>query len=228
VKRFISLILSLAAALLLLPVLSAAANSVSADAVPAEGGIVTGGGSYESGDDVTLTAAPNEGYTFTGWFEGNTLITRDQTYPFIVFSDRAIEARFTENSAEPQDGRGVTNAPSYTVAFNASGGTGAPPAQSKIQGLDLTLTAAQPSRSAAPGRRWVFLGWHDSPIADDAGEQPRFRRGQTNVYTEDADITLYAAWESGTGLIPLPAYLLAILGLFMLILGGTLLRKRKK
>ena len=60
---------------------------VTVSASPIEGGTVTGGGTYESGSDVTLTAVPNNGYVFSHWYvyddEGNTttISVADYTLP---------------------------------------------------------------------------------------------------------------------------------------------------
>ncbi len=57
------------------------------------GGTVTGGGSYESGKTVTLTATPNTGYRFVKWSDGNTSATRTVT----VTADTTYTAEFTKN-----------------------------------------------------------------------------------------------------------------------------------
>lgn len=46
--------------------------TVSVNASPANGGTVTGGGTYDSGTSVTLTATANDGYAFTKWSDGST------------------------------------------------------------------------------------------------------------------------------------------------------------
>lgn len=42
-------------------------------------GSVTGGGTYTSGSNATLTATPNDGYVFSHWSDGNTSATRTVT-----------------------------------------------------------------------------------------------------------------------------------------------------
>ena len=37
-----------------------------------EGGSVTGGGTFASGTQVSLTASPSSGYSFSGWSNGST------------------------------------------------------------------------------------------------------------------------------------------------------------
>ncbi len=41
--------------------------TIATSASPAEGGMVTGGGTYEIGSSITVTATPNEGYVFSDW-----------------------------------------------------------------------------------------------------------------------------------------------------------------
>ena len=72
---------------------------------------------------------------------------------------------------------------SYTVSFNANGGTGAPGNQTKWYGTILTLSSTKPTRT-----NYEFLGWSTSPTGA-VSYQPG---GQ---YGADADVTLYAVWK---------------------------------
>ncbi len=72
----------------------------------------------------------------------------------------------------------------YTVSFNANGGTGAPSSQTKIEGTALTLTTAKPTKEGH-----IFKGWASSKNALEAQYQPG------GSYTKNAKITLYAIWE---------------------------------
>ena len=75
----------------------------------------------------------------------------------------------------------------YTVTYNANGGSGAPSAQTKTKDVSLTLSTTRPSRAG-----YNFLGWATSASATSAQYQP----GST--YTANANITLYAVWEAKT------------------------------
>lgn len=75
----------------------------------------------------------------------------------------------------------------YTVSYNANGGSGAPSSQTKIQDADMTVTTAKPYRA-----HYVFKGWASSRTATAAQYQPG------GVYTKNAKITLYAVWEPET------------------------------
>ena len=67
-----------------------------------EGGAVSGGGKVIEGGSVTLTASANEGYTFDGWYDGETKVcdtaefavenvTMDKTYTAKFVADSVID-----------------------------------------------------------------------------------------------------------------------------------------
>ncbi|MBO6025796.1 MAG: hypothetical protein J6P73_00945, partial [Bacteroidales bacterium] len=68
--------------------------SVNATANPAEGGEVSGGGTYAEGTDCTLTATANTGYDFTNWTENGEVVSTEATYSFTVSGDRELVANF--------------------------------------------------------------------------------------------------------------------------------------
>jgi hypothetical protein len=72
----------------------AASVAITASASPAEGGIVSGAGSYPVGAAVSLTATANYGYAFNGWAEGSTAIDAGTAYGFNVTAARALVANF--------------------------------------------------------------------------------------------------------------------------------------
>ena len=47
-------------------------NSYTLTVTAGEGGTVTGGGEYEEGTEVTITATAEDGYTFVNWSNGST------------------------------------------------------------------------------------------------------------------------------------------------------------
>ena len=68
---------------------------IAATAIPADGGTIAGGGTYEQGQTCTLTAAANSGYTFANWKENGTIVSTNATYTFTVTGDRTLVASFT-------------------------------------------------------------------------------------------------------------------------------------
>lgn len=75
-------------------------------------------------------------------------------------------------------------AASYTVSYNANGGSGAPGSQTKYQGYTLTLSSTRPTRSG-----YEFLGWSTS-----SSGSVSYSPGSS--YTSDSGTTLYAIWKS--------------------------------
>ena len=73
---------------------------------------------------------------------------------------------------------------SYTVSYNANGGSGAPSNQTKWFGIGLTLSSAKPTRTG-----YAFLGWSTS-----ASGGVNYAAGSS--YTGNADLVLYAVWSS--------------------------------
>lgn len=65
---------------------------------PAGGGVVTGGGTVQSGASVTVTAAPSEGYAFVGWQENGVVVSTEASYTFQVSGDRTLTAVFADMS----------------------------------------------------------------------------------------------------------------------------------
>jgi hypothetical protein len=74
--------------------------TISTSAVPAAGGSVTSGGTFNSGQQVTLTATPNAGYRFDGWYENNGLIPARATISFPAAANRTIEAHFAQSGTQ--------------------------------------------------------------------------------------------------------------------------------
>lgn len=80
---------------------------INADAVPYEGGTVTGGGTYHYGDEVLLSATPNEGYDFLNWDNGDTNPSRT----IIVDGNANYTAYFAEQGATTYEIAVLSNDP---------------------------------------------------------------------------------------------------------------------
>ncbi|MTI94730.1 MAG: hypothetical protein FH749_04460 [Firmicutes bacterium] len=87
--------------------------------VPTASGSVTGTGTYDHGNIVTLMATANTGYTFLGWYEEDELVAATAEYQFTAEGARSLEARFIRNYgigiiALPTEGGTVTGSGTYT------------------------------------------------------------------------------------------------------------------
>lgn len=75
---------------------------------------------------------------------------------------------------------------SYTVSYNANGGSGAPSSQTKWYGKTLTLSSTKPTRTG-----YSFQGW-----ATSASGSVAYAAGGS--YTVNSKVTLYAVWKANT------------------------------
>ena len=109
---------------------------VTASANPAEGGTVTGGGTYNHGQNITLTATANEGYTFTGWSDGVTTNPRTVTVtgPATYVANFELQSFNITVSADPTEGGTVSGGGTYNY------------------GSSVTLTAT-------PSAGYAFINW---------------------------------------------------------------------
>lgn len=115
------------------------------------------------------------GYTFLGW--GVSKTSTSPTYQpgewYYSNISRTLYAVWQKNAPT-----------SYTVSYDANGGSGAPSSQTKTKDVTLTLSSTKPTRSG-----YTFLGWATSASATSASYQPG------GSYTANASVTLYAVWS---------------------------------
>ena len=133
------------------------------------------------------TWKPKKGATSGTIASGTTTIKHnaDGTHAQIRAYAKVYDTGFSPSSAD--DYSPYLSLPTikrtYTVSYNANGGTGAPASQTKTYGVDLTLSSTIPTRAA-----YAFKGWAKTStgaVAYPAG----------GTYKENAAVTLYAVWE---------------------------------
>lgn len=130
---------------------------------------------YYYGYNTTLssTKPTRTGYTFLGW---------------------SLNSTATSASYSPGQGWSGTNANNYTlyavwkiitytISYNANGGSGAPSSQTKNYGSSIKLSTTKPTRT-----NYNFKGW-----ATSANGSVMYASGAT--YSSNSSITLYAVWE---------------------------------
>ena len=125
--------------------------------------------------NVTLTLSAiipkREGYDFLGWSTSSTATSA--TY--------SAGGSFTSNASTKL--YAVWRIKTYTISYDANGGSGAPPSQTKKYGTNLTLSTVIPTRDG-----YVFLGWS----TDSSAISPSYSSGAT--YSKEDSVTLYAVW----------------------------------
>lgn len=81
--------------------------TIAVSANPTGAGNVTGGGTYNQGASVTVSATANSGYTFQNWTENGNIVSTNATYTFSATANRTLVANFQQNST-PSDTYTVT------------------------------------------------------------------------------------------------------------------------
>lgn len=120
---------------------------------------------------LSTTKPTRTGYTFKNW-------STDFGDGSVYFNPGG---NYTRNSAATLYANWTAN--TYTVSYNANGGTGAPSSQTKTYGVTLTLSSTKPTRT-----NYNFLGW-----ATSATGAVEYQPGAS--YTKNGAVTLYAIWE---------------------------------
>ncbi|WP_373207296.1 InlB B-repeat-containing protein [Coprococcus phoceensis] len=79
--------------------------------------------------------------------------------------------------------------PTYTITYNANGGTGVPGAQSYYNGQKVTLSSTRPTRTG-----YTFLGWDRNKNAT----SPEYWAGGVFQSLTLGNFTIYAIWKANT------------------------------
>jgi major membrane immunogen (membrane-anchored lipoprotein) len=160
-KRTVRVLLTfLMAAMVLMPACGLGKCNLRTSVSPDGSGTVTpAGGAYEEGVEVTISAAPAEGYAFDHW-DGDVAGTSD-SISVIMDADKAVTAHF------------VTAYNLSTSVSPSGGGTVTPASGTYEKGTEVTLTA-----EAAPG--YHFDHW-SGVVTSSSPEVSIFMYGDNSV-----------------------------------------------
>ena len=120
---------------------------------------------------ISSTKPTRTGYSFQGWS-----LTQNGSVYYTPGSTCGKNENLTLYA--------VWKANTYTVKYNANGGSGAPGDQTKTYGVTLKLSTTKPTRT-----NYNFLGWATSASATTV----TYAAGGN--YTANSGTTLYAVWE---------------------------------
>ena len=93
--------------------------NISVSANPTNGGTVTGGGTFNYGQNCTVVATASTGYDFVNWTENGTQVSTSASYSFTVNASRNLVANFEAQTVnikvniEPADAGEVTGEGTY-------------------------------------------------------------------------------------------------------------------
>lgn len=105
------------------------------------GGTVSGGGTFNHGTSVTAKATPATGYSFAGWYEGDSKVSDSASYTFTATGARSLTARFQRQW--------------FTVTFTAGTGGSVSPTSARVQ------YGGEASSTATASTGYTFSGWSD-------------------------------------------------------------------
>lgn len=120
-----------------------------------------------------------ETYIFKGYStddDNNGALT---AYPFLVADDLGNNRGWYKENVFPYA--------TYTIKYNANGGSGVPSSQTKTHGTNLTLSSTKPTRTG-----YTFKGWALTQTDANNGTW-YYQAGGTCGKNEN--LTLYAVWE---------------------------------
>ena len=145
-----------------------------------EHGSVEGGGSYDLGAIATLTAIPDEGYSFESWSDGNT----DNPRTITVNEDIRLAAKFTPNS--------------YSLKYVVDGKT------FRTETLEFGTKIVPEAEPTKEG--YTFSGWSEIPEtmpAHDVTVNGSFSiNSYTLEYIVDGEVYKTITLEFGTAITP--------------------------
>lgn len=140
----------------------------------------TGVGSYTF--PISNAKPTRSGYTFLGWSLSSTA-TAASYQPGGSITLTASDILYA-----------VWKANTYTVSYNANGGSGAPANQTKTYGVTLTLSNTKPTRTG-----YTFSAWNTAQNGSGTSYAPG------GSYTANAAVTLYAQWTVNTYVVTFDA-----------------------
>ncbi len=187
------------------PLYSHGIYGINYDANGGYGGPSTQNWSNPCSGYTTLTSSvpTRDGYTFLGWSTSSTA-TQPTYYPSssVYFDHNQLRLYAVWSKI-----------PTYTVSYNANGGSGAPSAQTKTQDTTLWISSTKPTKSytvtynanggivstSSNTVNCTFKNWNTAQN----GSGTAYSSGAS--YTANSGATLYAQWTNPTyGTLPTP------------------------
>ncbi len=141
---------------------------------------VSGAGNYIKGSSVSINSTLSRGYKWSKWIytSSSSQVSTTQNYSNTISRDWDLTAQAT--------------AMTYTIIFDANGGSGAPGNQTVTYGQEFTLSSQKPTRSG-----YAFVTWKDST-------QGTWVSGKKYTWTwingeygiKDNTVTIKATWQA--------------------------------
>ena len=154
-------------------------HQLTLEADPAGAGTLIGGGTYEDGEEVIVSASPNEGYLFKQWSFNGTLLTRESSFTYTMWpQDITLVAEFIEDT-------GDVFTVTYNTGYAIEDGIGIYCFEEDEVFTEVTQQVpaglwATPVSAMVDYDNYAFVGWSDDSV--------NVHR-QDTVITEDVTLT---------------------------------------
>ena len=132
-----------------------------------------------SGQKFSAKGWKNTSHTLAGWARSQNATTKN----YDILSE--VSDKWIDKYAPSIDLYAVWNKDTYTITYDANGGTGAPVSQTKYYDTDIELSETIPKKDCSQ-----FLGWNTKK--DGTGTTYKSK----GIYKENKNITLYAKWQT--------------------------------
>ena len=180
---------------------------------PANGGTTSGGGTYNSGASVTVTATANAGFGFANWTQNGAVVSSAASYNFTATANRTLVANFTNlpvtyvisTSSSPANGGTTTgggtfhSGASVTVTATANAGFGF--ANWTQSGSVMSSSASY--NFTATGNRTLVANFTNLPVTYVISTSSSPANGGTTTgggtYNSGASVTVTATTNTGFG-----------------------------
>ncbi len=117
--------------------------TIGTSANPANGGTITGGGTFQYGESCTVGAGPSDGYTFINWTSNGSIVSTEQFYTFTVTCSLDLVANFQIQT--------------FTISLLAN-----PANAGTVSGDGTYNYGASCTVTATPYQRYLFANWTEN------------------------------------------------------------------
>ena len=148
--------------------------TITVNASPSSYGTVSGGGEYEEGSIVTLTAVPKSGREFVEWQKDGVQVSTDTEYTFTVTESCTLTAKFKYKE--------------YSITYYANDGSEQTYVDHKSHGSNYNIIN-HTTCGFTPPEGMVFIAWARNSV-----DGYQMAPGQS--ISNNSDCSFYAIWDT--------------------------------
>jgi hypothetical protein len=142
---------------------------------PVAGGTTAGAGSFPTGSVVTVTAAPNSGYTFVNWTQGGVIVSTSSSYQFVLVANRTLVANFL-----------IIPSSQFALVLSSNPVVGGTTAGSGAYAAGTSVTA-----TATPNANYSFVSWTENGVVVSASAAYTFALNANRTLVANFALNIY-------------------------------------